>query len=511
MIIAVPRPAATLLNDIRSNQVLAGQVNMFNHFVPTKKLAAVVATLGLAGVAGVCGCKTSHKEPGCCQVCAPVSAPHTEAPAPPNPEPTGPNTANTNEPHPAPAAPEAIAPAPYEEPTPTAAETAARFEALGGVVELDAAQDITVLDLSGTKTGDDELRGGAALDQLKQLDLSNTNITDAAIADPSWMSNLTRLSLNGTSITDAGLKSFENLPRLQLLWMNETAIGDAGLSHIQGLTGLQSLGLNKTEVTDEGLAHIRNMRDLKYLLLGHTQITDAGLQHLRGLTNLKGLSLVGTRVTPVGIAELQTALPDCRIVADRVEDSAEGDAEETGETEQDTSSIPQPLKLDGLKARPAVSRSSLRSSAPWRRSGFAFGDSTVRKTAAKDTTGDISRYHIAVALAEAGNMRAALPMFVETVGEAAAYYNIGVLLCKAGHWEQGEAQFRTALELDPGMTAAQSWLREIELERATILPVADEPAELQPIQKTNLLRPIHVQSDRRTDMIPPPIGVWTHQ
>ena len=40
-----------------------------NYFIPSKKLAAVVATMGLAGIAGVCGCQTSHTETGCCQVC----------------------------------------------------------------------------------------------------------------------------------------------------------------------------------------------------------------------------------------------------------------------------------------------------------------------------------------------------------------------------------------------------------------------------------------------------------
>ena len=92
---------------------------------------------------------------------------------------------------------------------------------------------------------------------------------------------------------------------------------------------------------------------------------------------------------------------------------------------------------------------------------------------------DITRYYIGVALAETGNMRAALPMLAETVGEAAAYYNIGVILCKAGYWEQGESQFHTALELNPRMSAARRWLHEIQRERATVVPAA-KPQQIRP-------------------------------
>jgi hypothetical protein len=37
------------------------------------------------------------------------------------------------------------------------------------------------------------------------------------------------------------------------------------------------------------------------------------LVHLKGLTNLKQLVLKGTKVTDAGVAELQKALPNCKI------------------------------------------------------------------------------------------------------------------------------------------------------------------------------------------------------
>ena len=67
------------------------------------------------------------------------------------------------------------------------------------------------------------------------------------------------------------------------------------------------------QVTDAGLAHLAGLTALEFLHLGGTQVTDAGLVHLAGLTALEYLNLSRTQVTDVGVAELQTALPSCRI------------------------------------------------------------------------------------------------------------------------------------------------------------------------------------------------------
>ena len=43
------------------------------------------------------------------------------------------------------------------------------------------------------------------------------------------------------------------------------------------------------------------------------QIGRLGLVHLKGLTNLQELSLYYTKVTDAGVADLQKALPNCKI------------------------------------------------------------------------------------------------------------------------------------------------------------------------------------------------------
>ena len=49
------------------------------------------------------------------------------------------------------------------------------------------------------------------------------------------------------------------------------------------------------------------------LVLRKIQITDAGLKEVAKMTHLTSLSLYGTRVTKTGVAELQKALPKCKI------------------------------------------------------------------------------------------------------------------------------------------------------------------------------------------------------
>jgi hypothetical protein len=55
------------------------------------------------------------------------------------------------------------------------------------------------------------------------------------------------------------------------------------------------------------------LSELRDLSLHATQVTDAGLEHLAGLTQLTTLYLSDTHVTAAGVANLQQALPNCKI------------------------------------------------------------------------------------------------------------------------------------------------------------------------------------------------------
>jgi hypothetical protein len=80
------------------------------------------------------------------------------------------------------------------------------------------------------------------------------------------------------------------------------------------LTALEELHLYRTKVTDAGLKELAELKGLKELHLQETKVTDAGLKELAGLKGLQELHLRGCReVTDAGVAELQKALPDCKI------------------------------------------------------------------------------------------------------------------------------------------------------------------------------------------------------
>lgn len=89
---------------------------------------------------------------------------------------------------------------------------------------------------------------------------------------------------------------------------------DETLKDIRVFTQLKSLWISSTQVTDSGLVHLKSMDKLEDVRLYHTQVTDNGLLHLRGLTSLRRLTLNATQVTEAGVNELQTALPNCKIV-----------------------------------------------------------------------------------------------------------------------------------------------------------------------------------------------------
>ena len=114
-------------------------------------------------------------------------------------------------------------------------------------------------------------------------------------------------------LSNNSLMQIGNLTHIRLLVLHATDVTDAGLAHLKGLTQLESLGLGSAPVTDDGLVHLQELTQLEILWLDSTRVTDAGLVHLKGLTQLKKLYLRGTQVTDAGVAELQKALPNCKI------------------------------------------------------------------------------------------------------------------------------------------------------------------------------------------------------
>jgi len=71
------------------------------------------------------------------------------------------------------------------------------------------------------------------------------------------------------------------------------------------------------------------LKQLQELEVADGDVTDAGLEHLKHLTQLKELDLCYTVFTKQGIADLQKALPNCKITIDEAGGEEERKTKET--------------------------------------------------------------------------------------------------------------------------------------------------------------------------------------
>lgn len=182
-----------------------------------------------------------------------------------------------------------------------------------GMAQLTALKTLSSLDLHNTRISDAGLKHLAELKGLEYLDVSDTDVTDAGLKALAGLTNLKFLRLP-SKVTDAGLKELTGHINLTHLNACMTGTTDAGLTHLTGLKNLAYLDVAYTMVTDAGLKHIAGSTNLETLVLSRTKVTDAGLKQLAGLQDLKKLYLDRTNVSDAGAAELQKALPDCKIV-----------------------------------------------------------------------------------------------------------------------------------------------------------------------------------------------------
>ncbi len=182
-----------------------------------------------------------------------------------------------------------------------------------GVVHLRSMPNLDSLDLSGSGVSDAGLADLRNLTNLSVLALDRTKISDAGLVNVATLKNLSLLSLSGTSITDAGLAHLRDATQSVNLGLARTAITDEGLKHLSQLKGLLVLGLSGTNIGDAGLEHLKSLASLQHLDLSGTKITDRGLAHLKEIRTLNGLTIARCQVTPAAFADLQAALPQCRI------------------------------------------------------------------------------------------------------------------------------------------------------------------------------------------------------
>jgi hypothetical protein len=90
-------------------------------------------------------------------------------------------------------------------------------------------------------------------------------------------------------------------------------VTDESVNKLKDLQQLQELDLGGSAVTDECINVLREFKNLQWLRLSNTGVTDVGLKGLKNFKQLRTLDLTNTGVTAVGAADLQKALPECKI------------------------------------------------------------------------------------------------------------------------------------------------------------------------------------------------------
>ncbi|QEG15978.1 protein kinase domain-containing protein [Gimesia maris] len=211
-----------------------------------------------------------------------------------------------------------------------------------GLLHLRGLQNLRVLRLSKTKITGEGLGHLKDLPRLHTIDVNRAAITNSGMKAMGDLKQLTSLNISFNSqVDDTGLGYIEGLTKLEKLFAHLVPkITDEGLKHLQGMKQLESLTLSSTgitttgleqltkheslskldltncKITDSGLEHLQDLKNLRDLRLDLTPVSDAGLQHLYSLKKLENLDLRETKVTSQGIADLQKALPKCKIESD---------------------------------------------------------------------------------------------------------------------------------------------------------------------------------------------------
>ena len=216
----------------------------------------------------------------------------------------------------------------------------AALEEYGVEIRRDKQGRIIHINCRDTEITDAHLEQLKPMTRLERLDLESCRyITDEGMVYLPAVTSLRHLSLRGTLITDAGLAHLRGMKLASLripeslrtdiglqhylraltsrsrFHLDGWQISDAGLGHLQELAGLHSLSISDAPITDAGLRVLQELAELRSIGLRNLAIGDAGLVHLSRLTTLNRLVLIRTGVTAAGIQNLQSALPNCRIVA----------------------------------------------------------------------------------------------------------------------------------------------------------------------------------------------------
>lgn len=211
------------------------------------------------------------------------------------------------------------------------------------LLKLKNLSNITSLALRQAQVSNDGFRVLESFVKLKELDVYGTAVSSDFLTNIPYPANLTKIKLRLSGIASAEIVQqvvrFENLNALDL---GENDLEAAAIASIAQLPKLEDLNLLRTklsndavqilcesqansrlkklnlddnsEVDDRSIESLLFMKSLEFLHLGKTQVTDTGIKKLSALSQLKTLIVNDTAVTQGALQQLQSTLPNLRIV-----------------------------------------------------------------------------------------------------------------------------------------------------------------------------------------------------
>ena len=330
------------------------------------------------------------------------------------------------------------------------------------------------------------------------------------------------VNLSGAEITAELMQAVNELGKLQWLDLRGAQLADEHLDVLDQLPQLQLLALGNTQITDEGLKSIRGLDNLRFLSLDRTNISDAGLVHLAGLQNLEGVSLQGTLVSQSGAQSLESQIPGCSVIIDQDAPAQSPVSSPTESFEpipgEPTSRTEQQSPRDSRRETPQstrMSQSPISGTSDIRQTRQTLASLLQQKLLdpeilealgqhllAKKNYAQAARAFEAVLTHEPNNHRAhfglaqsrahigayesALPHFAAVVGDATAYYNLGVIAYESHHPQQSERFFQQALRAEADFDEARHWLAFLRQENV-VTPASHVPQAVDEQELVNLL------------------------
>ncbi|MCS6977245.1 MAG: protein kinase [Gemmatales bacterium] len=152
-------------------------------------------------------------------------------------------------------------------------------------------------------------------DRLESLEIAGSSIADLSLLK--GVRGLHNLEIRGSWLDDVKLGRLPAIPSLKRLLLDANEIRAPGVFYLTVTNPqVEELSLACATMDLTAVRHLSGFKQLKYLSLATADLDDPGVRPLGNISTLEMLDLRKTKVTANGIAELQSALPRCKIVWD---------------------------------------------------------------------------------------------------------------------------------------------------------------------------------------------------